>query len=65
MLFADVSGFTRMTEELSKLGESGGEQMANCLNRYFEHVGQTIRGSGGDIFKFAGDAILTLSITLR
>ena len=60
VLFADVSGFTRMTEELSKLGESGGEQMAYSLNRYFEHVGQVIRGSGGDIFKFAGDAILVI-----
>ena len=49
-----------MTEELSKFGDAGGEKMAHALNKYFEQIGKIIRKNGGDILKFAGDALLVV-----
>ena len=60
VLFADVSGFTKMTERLNRLGDAGSEQLAHCINSYFERLGSVISFCGGDVFKFAGDALLVL-----
>eukprot|EP01084_Bolivina_argentea_P223162 377621_1 len=60
VMFADVSGFTRMSEKYSEAGAIGTEQMAFNINRYFEQLVKLIRGEGGDIIKFAGDAIFVL-----
>ena len=49
-----------MTEELSKFGDAGGEKMAHSLNKYFEQISKIIRKNGGDILKFAGDALLVI-----
>ena len=53
-MFADISGFTRLTEKLSQLGTEGAERIAFAINRYMELLVQGIGRSGGDIFKFAG-----------
>ena len=60
IMFADVSGFTRMSEKYSELGSIGTEQMAFNINRYFEQLVKLIRGDGGDIIKFAGDALFVI-----
>ena len=58
VMFADISGFTNLAEKLSKRGNEGTELLAFTLNRYMELLVKAIGRSGGDIFKFAGDAII-------
>ena len=59
-LFADVSGFTALCEAMSNSYPRGGgeEHLAKHLNSYFEMLVRIISSSGGDVFKFAGDAVL-------
>lgn len=56
-MFADISGFTNLTETLSKIGPEGAELIAFAINRYMELLVSAISKSGGDIFKFAGGII--------
>ncbi|HPR65018.1 MAG TPA: adenylate/guanylate cyclase domain-containing protein [Thermoanaerobaculia bacterium] len=58
VLFADVSGFTPMSEALSSLGVEGAEILTDILNRYFEEMITLIHDHGGQVMKFGGDAIL-------
>ena len=58
-LFCDVSGFTRLTERLAITGE-GAEGLKKTLNSYFGQLNRIVAGHGGDIFKFAGDAVIVL-----
>lgn len=58
VMFADISGFTNLAEKLSKKGPEGTELLAFALNRYMELLVNGISRSGGDIFKFAGDAMI-------
>uniref|UniRef100_K3WD92 Guanylate cyclase domain-containing protein n=1 Tax=Globisporangium ultimum (strain ATCC 200006 / CBS 805.95 / DAOM BR144) TaxID=431595 RepID=K3WD92_GLOUD len=57
-MFADVSGFTAMTESLAARGPVGAEFLAKHLNSYFEQLLRLVSSAGGDVFKFAGDAML-------
>ena len=59
-LFADISGFTKLSEKFAKKGRVGPEFLAFCLNRYMELLINIIGKNGGDIFKFAGDALLVI-----
>ena len=58
VMFADISGFTMLTETLSKIGPEGAEVIAFALNRYMELLVKEIMRCGGDILKFAGDAMI-------
>ncbi len=58
LLFADISGFTAMSERLSTLGREGAEQITEIVNRYFSTMLSIIFAHGGDLFKFGGDALL-------
>eukprot|EP00808_Paulinella_micropora_P008539 g800.t1 len=60
VLFADVSGFTALCEQMAKKGPAGDEHLAEHLNSYFGQLVKTISSQGGDVFKFAGDAILVI-----
>lgn len=60
VMFADISGFTNLSEQLQKRGNEGSELLAFVLNRYMELLIKSIGRSGGDIFKFAGDAMIVL-----
>ena len=60
LVFADVSGFTRMTEMLSGLGKRGAEEMAELINGTFERLLAPARGYGADLIKWGGDATLLL-----
>jgi class 3 adenylate cyclase len=64
VLFADVSGFTALTEALSVKGPEGAEQLAKHLNSYFEQLVRLIAAQGGDVFKFAGSFVLVLCAVL-
>ena len=60
LLFADISGFTALTERLAEQGAGGMEQLTQILNAYFGRLIATIDSHGGDIIKFAGDAMLAV-----
>lgn len=57
VLFSDVSGFTPISEELSKFGAEGAENLTDILNRYFSNMIKIIKENGGQVMKFGGDAI--------
>ncbi|XP_075550246.1 adenylate cyclase type 10-like [Dermacentor variabilis] len=60
VLFADISGFTALTETYSMTGALGIEALTRTLNHFFGHIIQHIFTAGGDIFKFAGDALFCI-----
>ncbi len=55
VLFADISGFTNLSERLGKRGPAGVEELTQTLNDYFGDLIDVVISSGGDIVKFAGD----------
>jgi class 3 adenylate cyclase/predicted ATPase len=59
-LFADVSGFTAMSEALGQSGRLGAEELTGILNSYFEPMIALIQSYGGIIAKFGGDAVTVL-----
>jgi len=59
-LFADISGFTPIAERLSQRGPQGVEELSRLLNTYFGQLINLINDYGGDIVKFAGDALLAV-----
>lgn len=63
VFFADVSGFTMLTEQLAKMGPEGAEELTRILNIYFGQLIEMITGYGGEVIKFAGDALLALWTT--
>lgn len=58
LLFADVSGFTALSERLAVLGLEGAERLTEIMNDYFETMLEILAWSGGNLLKFAGDATL-------
>ena len=59
-LFADISGFTGLAERLAQTGPSGVEALSELLNGCFGELVQLVATHGGDVVKFAGDALLAL-----
>ena len=51
LLFVDISGFTRLSVTLDV------ESLSNAINSYFEMIVDIVEDHGGNILKFAGDAI--------
>ncbi|MGB0387097.1 MAG: AAA family ATPase [Ardenticatenaceae bacterium] len=60
VLFADISGFSALTERLAERGPAGTEALTGLLNNYFGQLVDTIIEHGGDVVKFAGDGLLAL-----
>ncbi len=56
-LFADVSGFTAISEALGSVGLGGTEELTAVLNSYFEPMIDLIHSYGGIVAKFGGDAM--------
>jgi len=54
VMFADISGFTAMSEKLDP------EEVRNMINRCFERLGAVIDRYEGHIDKFIGDEIMAL-----
>ncbi len=50
-MFADVSGFTALTEKLASTGLEGVEKLTTELNSYFDKLIGIINRHGGDIVK--------------
>lgn len=61
-LFADLTGFTRYTEELVRQqGRSlGAEQLAHALNASMGRLVGAVAEHQGDVVAFAGDALLAI-----
>lgn len=58
VLFADISGFTPLTEAIGQKGGSEGpEELTRLLNRYFSWMIAFAESQGGDVVKFGGDAL--------
>jgi predicted ATPase/class 3 adenylate cyclase len=57
VLFADISGFTALTEYLAQQGPAGAEVLTRELNTYFGRLIDIITLHSGDVIKFAGDAL--------
>lgn len=58
-IFADVTGFTALTELLARRGQGRGhEAMNQIMNNLFSAVLDPLVASGGDLLVFVGDAAL-------
>lgn len=60
VLFADISGFTMISEACALMGVRGNEELAFCINRYMEGMVKALGKYGGDIIKFVGDAMIVM-----
>lgn len=60
VLFADITGFTALTEQMASNGDLGAEQLTYVLNVYVEELIDLVTFHGGDIVKFAGDALIAV-----
>ncbi len=60
LVFADVSGFTALTERLSRRGRIGAEEIVETLNLVFGPMLHIAAARGGQLLKFGGDALLFL-----
>jgi class 3 adenylate cyclase len=58
LLLADISGFTAITERLAQQGPGGVEALSGLLNGAWGRLLTLIAEAGGDVLKFAGDALL-------
>jgi len=58
LLLADVSGFTALTELLSKSGKNGTEQLTSVLNSFFDKMLTIAAKLGGVVITFSGDSLL-------
>ncbi len=57
VLFADLVGFTPMTEALTARGREGAEEMTRILDQVFTALIATFENHGGVVGKFVGDAM--------
>jgi class 3 adenylate cyclase/tetratricopeptide (TPR) repeat protein len=57
-VFVDVSGFTRLSERLSRRGKIGAEELAATINECFSSLLAVAWDYGGILLKFGGDALL-------
>jgi predicted ATPase/class 3 adenylate cyclase len=60
LVFADISGFTTLTERLATRGKAGAEEMADVLNAAFEQLLSAAYDYGANLMKWGGDAVLLL-----
>lgn len=56
-LFADISGFTTLSEALQALGREGAEILTKHINFYFDGIIRIVRAYHGEVMRFAGDAV--------
>ena len=60
LLFADVSGFTRLSERLAAHGRVGAEEVVGLVGDVLSALVAEIEEHGGDVLVFAGDAVVVL-----
>jgi len=57
-VFADVSGFTKLSEALAQKGREGAEQITDAIEKVFGELLGVAYERGGTLLKFGGDALL-------
>lgn len=60
LVFADVWGFTALSERLARRGRAGAEELTELINSVVCRMLQVIRPYGGDLLEYGGDALLLL-----
>jgi class 3 adenylate cyclase/tetratricopeptide (TPR) repeat protein len=60
LVFADISGFTALSERLAKRGPIGAEELTEVLGQCFAGLLAVAYAEGGSLVKFGGDALLLL-----
>ncbi|MGH8516173.1 MAG: hypothetical protein ACREUE_01810, partial [Panacagrimonas sp.] len=60
VLFADISGFTTLAARMAERGAAGTEELTRHHNGCFEVMLRLVSASGGDVEKFAGDAMIAV-----
>jgi class 3 adenylate cyclase len=58
VLFADISGFTPLTESFAARGPAGAEVLQRLLNEFFSDLIDVVAAHGGDVSTLAGDAVI-------
>lgn len=56
--FADLSDFSRLTQEITERERAGPEAVTALLNAAFGSIVETIARHGGEVVGFAGDSVL-------
>jgi class 3 adenylate cyclase/tetratricopeptide (TPR) repeat protein len=60
LAFVDISGFTKLTERLARVGRAGPEELSDILDATFGALLAAARTDGADLVKWGGDAVLLL-----
>ncbi len=58
VLYADIAGFTSLTEALAQQGAEGVEVLSQTVADVFGILVETVYAHGGDVARFFGDAIM-------
>jgi class 3 adenylate cyclase/tetratricopeptide (TPR) repeat protein len=58
LVFADVAGFTSLSERLARIGPEGAEQLSDAIGTSFASLLEVAYANGGGLLKFGGDALL-------
>lgn len=57
VLFIDLSGYSKIS---SAIASKGAHALSSVVNSYLHNILQIVHANGGDVVKFAGDAVLVL-----
>lgn len=60
LAFVDISGFTQLSESLSRRGRVGAEELTDTINACFARLLSVAYDNGGSLLKFGGDALLLM-----
>jgi class 3 adenylate cyclase/tetratricopeptide (TPR) repeat protein len=60
LVFADISGFTHLSERLARRGPVGAEELVGIINACFGELLPAAYEQGAGLLKFGGDALLLL-----
>ena len=60
VVFADISGFTKLSERLARNGREGAEELVETIGTCFGSLLAVAYDNGGSLLKFGGDALLLL-----
>src|SRR5207247_11147754 len=60
LAFVDISGFTNLTERLSRKGKVGAEEMNQILNSCFTEFLSSAYDFGAGVVKWGGEAVLLI-----
>lgn len=57
-IFADISGFTKLSERLARIGQEGAEEVTEVIGQSFSLLLEPAYSYRGTLVKFGGDALM-------